>query len=62
MAKDIELTTYQINIKYINKAGQIRNAAVAVQATSRDEAVIKGKEAANKLYGLTARVTSTAVW
>lgn len=64
MAKEntTEPNTYQINFKYINKVGQIRNGAVAVMATNRDEAILKGKEQAQKLYGTTARVTSTALW
>lgn len=57
-----KLTTFQVNLKYINNKGQIRSAALAVAAPDQEKAKTLGLLTAEKLYGETARVTTVTLW
>lgn len=57
-----KLTTFQVNLKYINSKGQIRSAALAVNAPSQEEAKQSAIGQAQRLYGETARITTVTLW
>lgn len=64
MAKPNEpvLTTFQVNLKYINNKGQIRSAALAIAAPSQTDAKDVALSQARALYGETVRITTVTLW
>lgn len=57
-----EIHTYQVNFKYINAKGQVRNGAVAVHAENIDKAKAEGAKTARLTFGETVRTTTVALW